>query len=88
MRTRLNLETTDQVIGATMRVMRQNVGLTQEELAQALHTTQAVVSGIESGKRSIRLWEAVKCSKVVGLSPVRLVHTVRDVLASRHLLDT
>lgn len=48
----------DRVIGIALRNARRKRGLTQKEVAEALHTTQTFVSKIETGKRSLRAAEA------------------------------
>lgn len=49
---------TDYVIGIALRNARRRRGLTQKEVAAALHTNQAFISKVETGKRRLRVSEA------------------------------
>jgi len=49
---------------------REKAGITQKEFAQLLHTTQSVISRIESGKQNISLDMLQKIADALGKSNV------------------
>ncbi|MCG6914447.1 helix-turn-helix transcriptional regulator [bacterium BMS3Abin03] len=49
---------------------REKAGITQKEFAQRLHTTQSVISRIESGKQNISLDMLQKIADALGKSNV------------------
>lgn len=69
----LNVKSTrDIIIGRTLRNIRVRGGLTQEDLADALHTTQTFVSRTESGLRPLKLPEAILYSVGLRITPSQL----------------
>lgn len=60
--------------GKTVRVYRENLGLTQEELGSKLGgLTRQYVSGMENGSRGISKEMAKKLSKLFGIPIERLI---------------
>ncbi|MCH7733542.1 MAG: helix-turn-helix transcriptional regulator [Candidatus Marinimicrobia bacterium] len=53
-------------IGALLRQAREESGLTQEELAQQLHTKKTAISRIENHAEDIRLSTLEKIAEVLG----------------------
>lgn len=70
----------DRVIGRALRNIRKKRGLTQEDVAKALHTSQAFVSKIETGKRSLRVAEAAVYYTGVETTFNQLYQELCDVL--------
>ena len=70
----------DRVIGATLRNMRKRRGLTQGDVAKALHATQGLVSKIETGRRSLRVAEAAVYYTGVEMTFSQLYQELYDVL--------
>lgn len=56
-------------IGARLRALRQERGLSQVELAEKLGTYQTTVSAIERGARGLTLHQAIKLARAIGASP-------------------
>jgi len=52
--------------------VREQAGLTQEELARKLKTTQSVISRIESGKQNLSLDMLYKIAEAVGKKQVQV----------------
>lgn len=53
-------------IGAMLRELRTEAGLTQEELALELHTKKSAISRIENQAEDIRLSTLFKIAKILG----------------------
>jgi len=52
---------------------RQKAGLTQQQLAQKLESSQAFVSNYERGERRLDVIEFVEVCEALGISPERLI---------------
>jgi transcriptional regulator with XRE-family HTH domain len=59
---------TDKVIGKRLRQYRDDIGFTQEELANATDLTRTIISNYELGKSKIGLVEAKKICDFLGIS--------------------
>lgn len=55
-------------IGKTIRLLREEKGLTQEELAEKLHVTQSFISQVENKNQNITVNQVRKLSKIFGCS--------------------
>jgi len=53
-------------IGLMIKELRLEKGITQEELAEKLHTTKSAISRLENHAESIRLATLEKVAKVLG----------------------
>ena len=53
-------------IGILLRNLRQEAGMTQEQLAAILHTQKSAISRIENQSEDIRLSTLFKIAKVLG----------------------
>ena len=62
--------------GAFIRTGRKRLGLTQSEVATALHTTQSVYSCYESGRRPVTLSVAVNICRYLDLDFGRFVESL------------
>ena len=65
-RQELNKEIENLKIGLRIRELRIEKGLTQEELAEKLHTTKSAISRLENHAESIRLATLEKVAAVLG----------------------
>lgn len=63
-------------IGHFIKELRVGRGLTQEDLAETLKTTQSVVARIEAGKQNITIEQISKISEVLGRSILSLHDTL------------
>lgn len=55
-------------IGKTIRLLREEKGLTQEELAEKLHVTQSFISKVESKNQNITVNQVRELSKIFDCS--------------------
>jgi len=62
-------------IGEQIKAAREQKGMTQEQLAEAIGMTQRMVSSYERGKVAVSRKAAEKISKVLGLSVAFLLRT-------------
>ncbi len=58
---------TDFKIGVLIRQAREKAGLTQEQLAQRVHTQKTAISRIENHARDIRLSTLEKVAQALGM---------------------
>lgn len=65
-RQELNEEIENLKIGLRIRELRLEMGFTQEELAEKLHTTKSAISRLENHAESIRLATLEKVAAVFG----------------------
>jgi UDP-N-acetylglucosamine 1-carboxyvinyltransferase len=70
-------ETDAEKIGHFIKHLREERGMTQEELSSLLKTTQSVVARIESGKQNITIEQVAKVSEVLG-RPILSVPSTLD----------
>ncbi len=76
----------NKIIGYTLRSIREHDGITQSQVAERLHCTQAFVSMVENGNRSIKLVEAIMYSHGIGVSSQELYEKVKHALAEEGLV--
>jgi len=55
-------------LGETIRQLRQNKGLSQEELAELADLHRTYVGGIERGERNVSLANLVRISRALGVT--------------------
>lgn len=55
-------------IGKTIRLLREEKGLTQEELAEKLHVTQSFISKVENKNQNITVNQVRELSKIFDCS--------------------
>lgn len=55
-------------IGRTIRLLREEKGLTQEELAEKLHVTQSFISMVENKNKNISVKQVRELSKIFDCS--------------------
>lgn len=55
-------------IGKTIRLLREEKGLTQEELAEKLHVTQSFISRIENKNQNVSVNQVRELSKIFDCS--------------------
>jgi transcriptional regulator with XRE-family HTH domain len=68
-------------VGKRLRELRLQRGLTQQELAQKLATTQSNVSGLERGTRSLTVHQVVKLAEALRTTTDDLL---RGIHAGKH----
>ena len=76
----------NKIIGYTLRGLRERDGITQSQVAEQLHCTQAFISEVENGNRSVKLVEAIMYSHGVGVTSQELYEEVKGALADEGLL--
>lgn len=65
-------------IGATLRALRTELGMTTTDLANKVGISQAQVSRLENGRQGFRSGTVVKLAKVLKVPPFRLFMTEKD----------
>jgi transcriptional regulator with XRE-family HTH domain len=60
-------------LGATIRAVREEQGLSLTELAKAAETDKAYISGLERGQRNPSWAFIVRLAAALGVTPVELV---------------
>jgi transcriptional regulator with XRE-family HTH domain len=69
-----NIKTKDQIaFGSTVRKVRNELDLSQEDLALEAHMDRTYVSGIERGTRNISLLNLIKLAKGLHLKAFELL---------------
>lgn len=76
------------IIGSILQANRERNNASQEQVAKALGVSQAVVSKVENGKRSVRVHELIHFSLVIGISPYALFDEIRTALLAEGLIDS
>lgn len=66
-------------IGARVRALRRQRGMSQVELAEALGTFQTVISAVERGARGLSLQQAVRLAHTLKASPDRILGEPREL---------
>lgn len=59
--------------GALLRLLRTEIGLTQTEMAELLHTSQPVYSRIEAGQKPLSIAALGRIANFVGVPVPRLI---------------
>lgn len=68
---------------AELRLARQAMGLSQQELAIRIDKHQTYVSKVEQGQRYLDVLEFVRWTKALDVDPARLISGLRDDLLLR-----
>ena len=66
------------LVGRNVRLIRQQKGLTQEQLAEISGFSQQYISGLEQGRRNPTVVTLYELASVLGVSHLDLVRPVRD----------
>ncbi len=66
----------DECLGQILSGRRRNLGISQEYLATILRKDQAYVSKVETGKRTVGLFEFLRWGKALNLQPDDLRETL------------
>lgn len=74
------------LIGETLKEIRKRSGITQQELARRLHTSQSFISDTEHGKRAIRLTEAILYSFGLKIPTQQLYEELKGTLDEHGLI--
>jgi Uncharacterized protein conserved in bacteria len=69
---------TDKVVGKRLRQWRDEIGFTQEELAEGTHLTRSIISNIELGKTKLGLIEGKTICDFLGISLEMLLKVDTD----------
>jgi len=64
-------------LGRTVRKRRRALGLSQEGLAEKADLHWTYIGGIERGERNVSLVNIVKIARALGITPARLLASVR-----------
>jgi transcriptional regulator with XRE-family HTH domain len=67
--------------GKVLRVVRKEVGLTQEELALAAQVDRTFVSMMERGERQPTVRVLFKLATALNVAPVRLIELTQELVA-------
>ena len=61
------------VLGANIRLLRQELGLSQEAFADLLGLHRTYIGGLERGERNISLRSLERYAEVLGVEPLQLL---------------
>jgi len=64
-------------LGVAVRRMRKRLALSQEQLAERANIHWTYLGGIERGERNVSLLNIVKIARALGITPARLLTTIR-----------
>ena len=67
--------------GKCLSQIRREQGVTQVELARKLGVPQSFISKVETGERSLRVYEQFAYAEALGISVEDLVHRLEAVLS-------
>lgn len=70
------------ISGAALAAMRREMSLTQTQLAAKLECPQSVISKIERGERSLKVYEQYAYAEALGIPVAILVSRVGSALKS------
>ena len=68
--------------GKCLSQIRREQGITQVELAKKLRVTQSFISKVETGERSLRVYEQFAYAEALGITVGVLVQRLEAVLSS------
>ena len=69
-------ETFDDELGRTLATHRRDLGISQDYLSSSLRRDQTFVSKVETGKRSITLFEYIRWCKALNLEQPAILETL------------
>lgn len=75
----------DRVIGKTLKMLRQERGLTQCEVAHYLGRNQSIISKLEMGERALPLIETWFYAEALGVEPALLIQLSYEALSAEGL---
>ncbi len=64
------------VLGATIRLLRQKRGMSQEKLAEMCDLHRTYISGIERGERNVSLINIVEIARALRVKPSSLLDRI------------
>lgn len=67
-----------QRFGEKIRALRQENGLTQEDLAELSGLHRTYIGGVERGERNITLLSALRIAKALHVPPSQLLNTLDE----------
>lgn len=67
------IETCHQMLGMRIRMMRETLGLTQDELAKKVSMTRVSLTNIETGRQRLLLHGVENFAKALGTTPKHLM---------------
>jgi transcriptional regulator with XRE-family HTH domain len=65
-------------VGEKIAQVRKERGLTQKELADAVHFTRTAITNIENGKQKLHLHSLIEIAQVLGVPPMTFVPDRQD----------
>lgn len=71
-------EDVDEILARNIRVEREYLGLSQEDVAAVLSVPRPAISAIENGRRKVSSTELAKLAKLFGTTSDRLMGASRD----------
>ncbi len=69
-------------VGQALKELRRQSGKTQEQIASLLSVPQSFVSKVETGERSLKLYEAYAYADALGIDVAELVAAVGEQIAA------
>lgn len=72
------MSTPEQLFGATVRKLRTERGLTQEQLAERAHVHRTYLASIETGHRNVGIVNVVYLARALGTTPAALFSAFTD----------
>lgn len=69
-------------VGQALKELRRQSGKTQEQIASLLSVPQSFVSKVETGERSLKLYEAYAYADALGIDVAELVAAVGEQTAA------
>ena len=66
--------------GSCLSQIRRGQGITQVELAKRLRTPQSFVSKIETGERSLKVYEQFAYAEALGITPEEMITRLKEAL--------
>ncbi len=73
-------------IGRKIRALRKRGGLTQEQVAQSLNKPQSYISKIESGEKSLHLYEVFSFAEALNMPCAELLGEVEVTLTGKRTI--
>lgn len=65
--------------GAVVRIKRDELGLSQEELGEIVNLHRTYIGGIEQGRRNLSLLNIIKLSKALGMEPENIFEQMKTI---------